>query len=110
MRVTLSKEEVKDLISLLDDKNLQFGFGTCRDGILKKLRTEFDKPIKSSKQKATRKATIAKVNTAKRKLESTINLMRLEGKKINVSTVSKESGLAYNTVKKYKDFVVGVDR
>jgi hypothetical protein len=106
MRVTLAKNEVEDLISLLGSNSLDFSFNTCRVSLLEKLKDEMEKPVKISKQKATRKATISKINTAKRKLESTVNLMRLEGKKININSVSRESGLAYNTVKKYSGFFI----
>ena len=103
MRVTLTKDEVLDLILLLEsDNNLKKN----EVNILKKLKDEFNKPIKLTKRNATKKATKVKVNIAKRKLESTVNIMRLEGKKININSVAKESGLAYNTVKKYSNYVM----
>ncbi len=106
MRITLSKNEVEDLMGLLGSHKIDFDFATCKNGILEKLRDEFEKPVRLSKQKATKKASKVKVDMSKRRLESTVNLMRLEGKKININSVSKESGLAYNTVKKYSGFFI----
>ena len=97
MRLTISNEEYKRLIDTLNKHN--------EDDLISMLvekKEKYDKTITPLKRNATKKAIKAKEKLAKDKLISSVNLMRLMNTKININTVSKESGLAYNTVKKYK--------
>lgn len=57
--------------------------------------------ISTLQAKAVKKATQARTNKAKRKMQDAINLMRLEGKKITQYAVAKKSGCSINTVRKY---------
>ena len=55
----------------------------------------------SNKRKNAKKATVAKVNKTKEKIQNAINLLRLQGNPINPYQVAKLSGVAYNTARKY---------
>ena len=58
-------------------------------------------PYSAKKGNATEKATEARIIRAKQKIENAINLLRLEGKPITHYAISKTSGVAFQTVKKY---------
>jgi len=61
------------------------------------------KKIKRSVNKlvAADKATEARTKKAKEKIQNAINLLRMQNKKITYYAITKESGVAYQTVKKY---------
>lgn len=73
------------------------------DDLKKKLEKQFTQSFVtlSMKRNATKKATYTRMDKAKEKIRNTINLMNLTNQKITISSVSKESGTSYNTVKKY---------
>ena len=97
MRITLSDNEFQSLINSLENhQELEL------ISMLMDKKDKYQKTITPLKRNATKKAIKAKEKMAKDKLNSTVNLMRLMNEKININSVSKESGLAYNTVKKYK--------
>jgi len=103
MRITLDSLEVKTVIAILENfKDKNQCYDTNKEIIIEKFKKELTKPISKNKQKATKKANLAKKKNTENIIQNTLNLMLFEGKKINVNSVSKESGLAYNTVKKYK--------
>ncbi len=91
-------EEFKKVFDYKNDPDFVKNFKYLADIIIE----EYQKPIKTTKRNATKKATNIRVENAKNKIINTINLMLLENKKINVNSVSKESKVSYNTVKKYK--------
>jgi len=97
MRITLSDEEFQSIITTLEKHN-----ETTLVSMLLDKKVKYQKTITPLKRNATKKAIKAKERVAKEKLNSSVNLMRLMNVKINTNTVSKESGLAYNTVKKYR--------
>ena len=97
MRITVSDEEFIILVNTLEKYN-----EIDLVNMLIDKKVKYQKTITPLKRNATKKAIKTKEKVAKQKLNSTVNLMRLMNEKINVNTVSKESGLAYNTVKKYK--------
>ncbi len=114
MRLTLDDDVALDIAHALNlvykDENFKKVFRWKNDNgefvknfkyLADEILKEYHKPIKTTKRNATKNATLAKIETTKKKLESTINLMRLEGKKISVYSVAKESGVSYNTAKKY---------
>jgi len=74
--------------------------------ILERLYQEIHKvystPISKSKRNATIKANDIRVKKARRKIETAINLLRLENRDITIYSVSKEAKVSYNTAKKYK--------
>jgi Fic family protein len=57
--------------------------------------------ISQKKKEAGKNALKVKVHQTKEKIQNAINLLRLQGKPINAYQVSKLSGVAYNTAKKY---------
>jgi len=61
------------------------------------------KQIKRSVNKmiAADKATEARTKKAKEKIQNAVNILRMQNKKITYYSISKESGVAYQTVKKY---------
>lgn len=104
MRISFSDEEVKTLIDFFQSeeaKKINIDFSS----ILKKLKLEEKKPIAASKKVAIEKARNIRSKKIKEQLEKTINMMRLENKKLTLFSLSKESGISYVTVRKYKDYV-----
>jgi len=53
------------------------------------------------KRQNPKKARAIKTTKTKEKIQNAINLLRLQGKPINAYQVSKMSGVAYNTARKY---------
>jgi len=53
------------------------------------------------KRQNPEKARAIKTTKTKEKIQNAINLLRLQGKPINAYQVSKLSGVAYNTARKY---------
>ena len=84
----------------------------CKDNgkaeLYKKLHHEEEKYQKSlthKKSKATKKATKTRQEVAKKKIEASVNMMRMFSQKITVYSVSKEAQVSYNTALKYKEFI-----
>jgi len=57
--------------------------------------------ILPDKRQNPEKARKAKTTKTKEKIQNAINLLRLQDKPINAYQVSKMSGVAYNTARKY---------
>ena len=57
--------------------------------------------ISQKKQDTAKNACKIKVSQTKEKIQNAINLLRLQDKPINAYQVSKLSGVAYNTARKY---------
>jgi len=55
----------------------------------------------AKKGNATEKATAARTAVAKKKIDNAINILRMEGRPITHYAISKTSGVAFQTVKKY---------
>ena len=98
MRLTLSEEEVVQLVSFL---SVELEKEDGAQELLSKIKKQWLKPIKPSKRNATKKATEAKKEATRNKITNAVNLMRLEGKKITPYSVAKESGVSYNSCTKY---------
>ncbi|PHO10910.1 MULTISPECIES: hypothetical protein [Malaciobacter] len=100
MRITLTHKELHELQKLcLENDNHE---------LFNKLSHEEHKSIKSrtvKKTKATQKATKVRQDTARKKIESTVNMMRLFNQKITVYSVAKEAQVSYNTANKYKEYI-----
>ena len=98
MRISITKEEVQNIIDLL-----------CKDEkyeeLIIKLETQLKKEPSLKLTNAPKKATQTRVNQAKEKIINAVNMMRLEQKKINLNSVAKEAKVSYNTVKKYSKFI-----
>jgi len=103
MRLTLTNDEIADIIVLLDiEKNQKY------KDLSKKIKKQWREPVKLSKRNATKKAIEFKKQKSKDRIVNAVNLMFLENRKITISSVAKESGCSYNTVKKY-DYFLGFD-
>jgi len=82
----------------------------CMDGgkikdieVINALNTLINKSeMLPDKRQNPEKARKAKTSKVKEKIENAINLLRLQGKPINAYQVSKLSGVAYNTARKYR--------
>jgi len=104
MRITLNTDEaigikVKLELMLMDvspDEDNE-----VLKALIEKIDKELKKPTSVNKQVAAKKATVVRQERVKEKIRNAINLLHLEDKKINVNSISRESGVAYNTVKKY---------
>jgi len=83
-------------INIADEKDIEF---------LNEIKEKVNNPkkIKRSVNKmiACDKATEARTKKAKEKIQNAINLIRMQNKKITYYAIAKESGVAYQTVKKY---------
>ena len=55
----------------------------------------------SKKSKAAATATEARIEKVKEKINNAINILKLEGKKLNFHNIAKTAGVAYLTVRKY---------
>ena len=55
----------------------------------------------SNKRKNAKKATNAKINKTKEKIQNAINLLKLQGEEINPYRIAKVAGVSYNTARKY---------
>jgi len=53
------------------------------------------------KIKAAATATEARIEKVKEKINNAINILKLEGKKLNFHNIAKTAGVAYLTVRKY---------
>lgn len=100
MRLTVDEQEYQLINSLLVD-NLD------NEEVYKlkeKLNLQYIEStnISQKKRDATKNATKARTETSRIKIENTINLARLENKKLTIYSLAKLSGVSYNTAKKYK--------
>ena len=98
--IELALKELRDNF-LLDDTENKLKI----EKLLKKLKKEMYKPASIAKQNAAKKATKIRQERVKEKIQNAVNLLNLQGRKINVNSVSKEAGISYNTAKKY-DFLI----
>ena len=96
MRLTITHEEYIKLTEFLRKND-----GYNEQEILIKARDAYLKSITIKKLNATQKAHKTKINTSIKKVENAINLLRMEGKKINANTISKTADITYKTASKY---------
>jgi L-rhamnose mutarotase len=106
MRITISWEEASELRTIINAINYGIELSNEQKELLKafdgQLREEMSKIPSEKKIKATEKATDTRVKAAKLKIFNALNMMRMEGKKINLTAVAREAGVSYNTAKKYR--------
>jgi len=104
MRITLNTDEaisikIKLELMLMDvspDEDNE-----VLKALIEKIDKELKKPTSVNKQVAAKKATVVRQERVKEKIRTAILVLNHLDKKININTVSKESGVAYNTVKRY---------
>jgi len=78
------------------------------DKLSDKIEYEQKKEVSPKKKKAMIEATNARIRKAKEKIENAINILRMEDKPITIYSVSKKSGVSYNTVSKYSKLIKNV--
>ena len=85
----------------------------CREhgqaDLYKKLHIEEEKyhrSITEKKTNATKKATKTRQEVAKKKIEASVNMMRMFNQKITIYSVAKEAQVSYNTALKYKEYIM----
>ena len=101
MRITITEIEYEKLKNIVDFSLFDSSEIDCLNFIIEKIEADRNKKVSGKKIRAVAKATEARINKAKRKIETALNLMRLEGKAISVYLVAKEAGVSYNTANKY---------
>jgi len=97
MRLTFTEDEFDKLLEVLQDSNQR----EMATNLIEKKKI-YNKSITTNKRTATAKASELKVARAKERVINSVEMMLINKDKINVNTVTAHSGLAYNTVKKYK--------
>lgn len=106
MRITISWEEANKLRTVINSINYGEELTKEQKELIKvfevQLCEEMSKTPSEKKIKATEKATDTRVKAAKIKIFNALNMMRMEGKKINLTAVAREAGVSYNTAKKYR--------
>jgi len=104
MRITLNTDEaisIKVKLELMLSDVSPDKDNEVLKALIERIDKELKKPTPINKQVSARKATVVRQERAKEKIRNAINLLHLKDKKINVNSISRESGVAYNTVKKY---------
>lgn len=96
MRLTFTEDEFYSMLESLKKVDLNMA------NMLLNKKIDYANSITSTKRNATKNATKAKVQNTKDKIINSLNLMRLEGKKITTYTIAKESGVSFNSCKKYE--------
>jgi len=95
--------KIKDSVLVIPDKlinnldKLDIETANAINTLLRKS----ERIISQKKQQSAKDALKVKVTKTKEKIQNAINLLRLQGKPINAYQVSKLSGVAYNTARKY---------
>jgi len=83
------------LISQLDELDIETA------NAINTLLRKGKRVISQKKQKTAKEALKVKISKTKEKIQNAINLLRLQNKPINAYQISKLSGVAYNTARKY---------
>lgn len=96
MRLTFTENEFYSILECLKKVDLNMA------NMLLNKKIDYGNSITPTKRNATRNATESKVLKTKEKITNSLNLMRLEGKKITAYAVAKESGVSFNSCKKYE--------
>ena len=99
MRVTLDFDEANELMVMITDE--MAAKNPLLRSVRQKLHEENIKPVPKSKKMATRAATRKRQSEARKAIENAVNTLKLYGKDVTPYKVAKESGVSYNTAKKY---------
>jgi len=103
-RLDLSAIEIKALLNIFEEVQSNEQLQEELEYLIKskQIFKRLKKLHKSAKkQEAMRKATEHRSTIAKEKINNAINILRIENKNISIYSLSKTSGVAYNTIKKY---------
>ncbi len=111
MRITINDDEAFLLIDAISKitmghyDNLTKKELIVLDRVSDKIEDEQRRETSPKKQKAMLIATNARIEKAKKKIENAINILRMENRPITIYSVSKESGVSYNTASKYSELI-----
>ncbi|MCK4442701.1 MAG: hypothetical protein KAU90_11905 [Sulfurovaceae bacterium] len=111
MRITINDNQAALLIEAISKitmghyDNLTKDEVMTLDKISDKIDDEQNREISPKKKKAMIEATNARIKKAKEKIENSINILRMENRPITIYSVSKESGVSYNTASKYSELI-----
>jgi len=98
MRIKIKNSILTIPNKLIDDiDNLDIETANAINTLLKK----GEKVISQKKQDTAKAALKVKMTKTKEKIQNAINLLRLQNKPVNPYQISKLSGVAYNTARKY---------
>jgi len=118
MRLTLDTDEAINLMTKLKQvmgsnlaKELDFNGNGNEEikSLINQIESNLYKPKSSAKQRAAQKATNVRQERAKEKIQNAVNLLHLEGAKVNVNSVSRKANVAYNTVKRYSHLLYQIN-
>ncbi len=118
MRITIEDEKALNLATAIEviakhykDK-LEKLFYEDTDILIElseKIKTEDRKPVNTNKRNATKKATIIRQEKVQRKIRDACERLHNQGRSFTVYSISKETGVSYNTVKKYQYLLKNYD-
>ena len=106
-RLNLTKEEHGILLDAVGD----FGLTSAHmESLLRKVEAPIMIRRSTNKQRAAKRASEARSDMARKKIEAAINILRLEGRAMTVYSVSKEAGVAFQTAQKYEEFILSQNK
>lgn len=111
MRITINDNQAALLIEAISKVTMGHYDNLTKDELMTldrlsdKIEDEQDKEISPKKQKAMIEATNARIKKAKKKIENSINILRMENRPITIYSVVKKSGVSYNTASKYSKLI-----
>ena len=111
MRITIDNNQAALLVEVISKIIMRHYEDLTKNElmILGKLSGKIDdeqrRVVSPKKKKAMIRATNARIQKAKEKIENSINILRMENRPITVYSVSKESGVSYNTASKYSELI-----
>jgi len=111
MRITITDKESRLLIGAIEKITFNRSIGLSKEELMMldrlsdRILDENSRETTKAQTAAAKKATDTRVQRAKKKIESAINILRMEGRSITIYSVSKEAGVSYNTAIKYKDLI-----
>ena len=106
-RLDLSKLEYECLIKSIDFEKLEAFDKTYEEiegfNTVSKVNNPKDIKFSAAKNTASEKATKARSNKAKEKIQTAIDILRMSKQKITHYSIAQTCGVSYTTVKKYLD-------
>ena len=106
-RVDLSELEYECLIKSIDFEKLEAFDKTYEEiegfNTVSKVNNPKDIKFSAAKNTASEKATKARSNKAKEKIQTAIDILRMSKQKITHYSIAQTCGVSFTTVKKYLD-------
>lgn len=111
MRITIDNNQAVLLVEAISKITMGHYANLTKDELMlfdrvsDKIYDEQRREISPKKKKAMKRATDERIKKAKSKIENSINILRMENRPITIYSVSKESGVSYNTASKYSELI-----